>query len=320
LALSDKIYYPLAPVIEKLLDFEKLQAGIGRELNAHDRQLLADFIYKTIVIEPGQTERNNFDYDSQNTTYLKRDINVLKKILPEVGNYLKAVTAVPSQISMHDKHGQVIYPYKIRADEQSPEFQQAKQLVDQDLVGYLRNGWEEMDYHSLIEAFPPNVMIGDLQDIKRLSPDQIDVEMAVRSTVYNRGEEYVRFLTSLFSRLAEQGVAIDDSIRDNDGWYYRIAEVWEAKKRMQGVNPEVLVVLGPGFEGEDARQDMVPLAMMVTKNGSSRELAEKYLEEGYQVVALEGLATNAEYLNTLDKTGWTAARAAEAVALESIVI
>jgi hypothetical protein len=146
------------------------------------------------------------------------------------------------------------------------------------------------------------------------------VELAMRSTVYKRGEDYVLFLTTLLSRMAEKGVIVDDSIRDNDGWYYRIAEVWEAKKRMQGVNPEVLVVLGPGFEGEDVRQDLVPLAMVVTKNGTSKELAEKYLQQGYQLATLEDLASNLEYLKTLDKTGWTAQRCQEAVATESIII
>jgi hypothetical protein len=199
-------------------------------------------------------------------------------------------------------------------------FQKAKGLLDKKLTNFLRANWQEIDYHELIDAFPPNVMIGDIQEIKRLSPGQLDVELAMRSTVYKRGEDYVLFLTTLLSRMAEKGVIVDDSIRDNDGWYYRIAEVWEAKKRMQGVNPEVLVVLGPGFEGEDVRQDLVPLAMVVTKNGTSKELAEKYLQQGYQLATLEDLASNLEYLKTLDKTGWTAQRCQEAVATESIII
>jgi hypothetical protein len=320
LALSDKIYYPLAPVVEKLLDFEKLKTVVGEELNPQDRKLLADYIYKCIIIAKGQTAQDQFEYNTEHQKTLASDVNELKTILPTIGNDLQVAEMVPQHISSHDAQGKVVYPYKIKASEQSEGFKKAKTLLGENLTSFLKSDWQETDYHQLIEAFPPNVMIGDLQDIKRLSPGQIDVEMAVRSTVYNRGEEYVRFLTSLFSRLAEHGVAIDDSIRDNDGWYYRIAEVWEAKKRMQGVSPEVLVVLGPGFEGEDARQDLVPLAMMVTKNGSSRELAEKYLQQGYQLRALEDLAANTEYLKTLDKTGWTAQRCQEAVTLESIVI
>jgi len=320
MAMSDQVYYPLAPIIEKLLDFDKLQVEIGQELSLKDRQLLADIIYKTIIIEPQQTERDNFDYDDQNREYLKRDINALKKILSEVANYLNQVKVVPQHISSRDDQGNVIYPYKIRVSEQSESFQKAKSALDRQLTGFLKSNWQEVDYHELIDAFPPNVMIGDLSDIKRLSPDQLDATEGWRSTVYKRGEDYIRFLTTELSRMADGGTIIDDSIRDNDGWYYRIAEVWEAKKRMHGVNPEVLVVLGPGFEGEDVRQDLVPLAMMVTKNGSSRELAEKYLQQGYQLVNLEDLAQNLEYLRSLDKTGWTATRAQEAVSLESIIV
>jgi len=103
-----------------------------------------------------------------------------------------------------------------------------------------------------------------------------------------------------------------DSIRDNDGWYYRLAEVYKAQQKVQG-RLEVLVVLGPGFPGEDYRQTEVPLAMIMTKQGSSEILAKKHLLPGNRLVKLEELIQDEEYLKSLDTTGWTAEQAGKAV-------
>jgi|GEM_PF-2403642 len=309
LALSDKVYYPIAPIIGKLVNFEKLEKAIGRSLDSADRSLLADLLYKCMVIMPGQTSRDDFEYNSENLHALVGDINSLKKILSRVGEYLRVTDEIPQHISTRDPKGNVVYPYKIKTSEQSEGFRSAKASLEQGVESFLRDDWQHFDYHELIDAFFPNVMIGDISDIGRLLPGQLDVELGIRSTVYKRGEEYIQFLTTLFSRLADNGVAIDDSIRDNDGWYYRVAEVWEAQKRLQGENLEVLVVLGPGFEGEDARQDLVPLALVATKNGSSRDVVKKYLQTGCRIVTLEEVIKDTLYLKTLDVTGRTAEQA-----------
>ncbi len=314
-ALSDRIYYPLAPVIEKLIDFEKLESSTGQKLSKQDRKQLAEFIYRTLVIAPGETSSDQFSYDEQVRQLLGVDINALKGLLPDLPEKLAAAKEVPNTISARDGQGQVIYPYKIKADEQSPAWQKAKQKLEATVTEFLQPEWQEKDYYELIDAFPANVMLADLQDIDRLKPNQIDVEIGARSTVYARGEDYITFLQKLERTLSDGGVAIDDSIRDNDGWYYRIAEVLEAKEKIKE-DLEILVVLGRPFSGEDYLQgeaDKVPLAMIITKQGTSRGLVENNLKSGCQLVTLESLAENSQYLKTLDSTGWTEARVRKTV-------
>jgi len=303
-ALSDKIYYPLSSVVEKLVDYSKLEQAVGAKFSPEEKSQFADFIYKVLIIAQGQTSSDTFSYDEQNQTQLIDDINNLKDIIPQqLSGRLKAASEVPSTISVH-RDGQVVYPYKLKTDSWSPALQAAKKLLEDNPTQYMRSDWEQVDYYNLIDAFPANVMVGDLSQIEKLKDGQVDVELAVRSTVYKRGEEYGEFLQQLIGKLSRGGVAIDDSIRDNDGWYYRIAEVMQAKTEA-GSNTEVLVVLGPGFPGEDKRQDRVPLSMIITKQGSSEDLIRKNLLAGYEVVKLEDLASDQDYLGSLDDTGLT---------------
>ncbi len=310
LALSDKIYYPLASVVEKLIDFEALQAATGLELSAEDRSRLADFIYKCIVVAKGETSKDNFSYNPEYRKSLATDINALKTILPQIQENLRLAQAVPDQTSVRDANGNTTYPYKIQVADQSPAFQKAKNALENNITGYLRPNWQEADYHQFIQAFPANVMIGDLSDIKRLLPNQLDVELATRSTVFASGEKYTEFLSNLTDRMASQGVIIDDSIRDLDGYYYRFHEL-ESVLSQKREPFEALVVLGPGFEGQDLRQDRVPLAMIVTKQGSSKNLAEKFKLPGFEIKPLKEVMQDTQYLQSLDKTGRTAERASQ---------
>lgn len=312
-ALSDKVYYPLAPVIEKLLDFDKIENAVGAELPETEKRRLTDFIYKAVVIREGQTGLDNFQYNTKNLKRLSEDVNNLKEILVELEEYFGRVETVPDNISTRDEYGNVIYPYKINARDQSKLFRKAKQAISSRISEFLIDGWQTRDLHELLPVYPPNVMIGNIQDIKRLAPNQVDVELGVRSTVYTRGEKYVEFLKNLASRLADGGAAIDDSIRDNDGWYYRFAEVMRAEKE-SGERLEILLVTGPGFPGEDLRQEKVPLAMIITKNGSSRELVGKHLLAGCEIQDLEKIIRDEQYLRSLDRSGLTYERVRETLA------
>ncbi len=303
-ALSDKIYYPLSGIVEKLIDFSHLEQTGSIKLTTQEREQLADFVYKTLIIAKGQTSSDTFAYDEHNQVKLVEDINNLRDIVKEqLAERLKAASGVPDTISVH-RGGQVVYPYKLKTSAWSPALQAAKKMLENNPAQYMRTDWEQIDYYNLIDAFPANVMVGDLSEIEKLKSNQVDVELAVRSTVYKRGEEYGEFLQQLIDKLNRGGVAVDDSIRDNDGWYYRIAEVLEVKQKA-GPDIEVLVVLGPGFPGEDKRQDRVPLSMIITKQGSSEELVRKNLLQGYEIIKLEDLASDQEYLGSLDDTGLT---------------
>ena len=306
--LSDRIYYPLAPLIEKLIDFDTLEKDINQTLSSDERKKLADFIYKILVIQEGQTTQDNFSYDDEVQQLLQKDINNLKKILPKIASCLKETNSVPETISSRDEEGRVIYPNKISVETLSPSLQTVKKNLDNNFTNYLVKDWENKDYFSLIDAFPANVMIGDIKDIDRLANNQIDVELAVRSTVYSRHEDYEKFLTILVEKLKTGGVAIDDSIRDNDGWYYRFAEIIKAREQFKN-ETEILVILGPGFPGEDYQQDRVPLSMIITIEAYSKELIASQLEPNCEVVTFDELTNDEKYLASLDNTGLTYTRA-----------
>lgn len=309
-ALSDRVYYPLAPVIEKMIDFLALEQETGR-LNRADRQLVADIVYKTLVIRDGQTAKDAFAYDSRVQELLAEDINALKDLLPEAFNRLSDVDMVPSTISSRTAHGEVVYPNKIPRDSWPTQVKVAIDRLSINGERYINSEWRDKDLHGAIDAFPANVIIGDMRGITRVAPDQINVEIGVRSTVYVRGEEYEQLLRDLFSRLAPGGIMLDDSIRDNDGWTYRFAEVSRAFAGEKDV--EVLVVLGPGFPGEDHRQDSVPLSIAVTKKGSAGEILERFALRGCQVKPLSEILSDAAYLKSLDATGFTLQKVREAV-------
>ncbi|HOZ36477.1 MAG TPA: hypothetical protein PLR18_01445 [bacterium] len=306
-ALSDKIYYPLSPIIEKLIDFNKLEGELKISIEPEERRMVADFLYKTLVIKLSETSKDKFEYDQGAQDLLAQDINGLKQLLPQLSERLKIADEVPSNISSRDNEGQVIYPNKIKLSDLSLNIKKIKNLLDENLEDFLREDWQTLDYYQLIDAFSANVMIGDIGEIKRLQDGQIDIEIAARSSVYARGEKYQDFLEALFAKLSVGGTTIDDSIRDNDGWYYRIAEVLEARQARPELtnNFEFLVVLGPGFPGEDLSQDRAPLAMYITRDGSSKKTIEECLLPGYELVTIEELANDSHYLESLDKTGLT---------------
>jgi hypothetical protein len=305
--LSDKIYYPLAPIFRELLDFRKLE--IEEE---SDKDILADYIYKVLVIKKGQTAQDVFEYDAEVNEELLVDINSLKNLWSVIQDKLEDSHVVPSGISNH-VDGKVVYNQKIDINN-NPKLVTALKMLKADFKSYLKPRYNEADYFELVPAFPPNVMLGDMQNIDRLAENQIDVELASRATVYARGEAYVDFVKKLEKALATNGTALDDSIRDNDGHYYRIAEVLKAKKNMEP-DTEVLVILGKPFEGEDYnQQDLVPLSMVITKRGSSKEQVERSLEGGNRVVTIEDLAKDNQYLRSLDTSGKTLAEIAKIAA------
>lgn len=307
-ALSDKIYYPLDSVINKVLNFETIEREIGQQLTLEEKNQLTDLIYKSLIITEGKTHEDTLSYDTAIQNKLNQDINSLKEILPTLGSRIEKAIILPSAISSRSSSGEVIYPNKIDVNRLGYNVQLAKKIISKNITSYLNNDWETADYNTYISGFPANTMIGDIKDIDRLADNQIDVELAVRSTIYSRHEDYENFLTTLVDKLKTGGVAIDDSIRDNDGWYYRFAEIIKAREQFKH-ETEILVILGPGFPGEDHQQERVPLSMIITKEGSSKELIASQLEPNCEVVTFDELTADEKYLASLDNTGLTYTRA-----------
>lgn len=301
-AMADKVYYPVGETIGRLLDFEKLEKDLGQALTPAERKLLSEFVYKALYIKQGETARDNFSYDTEVVKEITKDPNALKDLLKNVGQRLAAAEEIPQTISTRNERGEVIYPYKIQGTDQSAAWQKAKQLLAESPQVYLDD--TVTDVYEEIDAFPAGVMVGDFSDVKKLQSDQVDVVLGVRSTVYVRGKEYVDLMREVGRILTQDGVLIDDSVRDNDGWYYRLAELAE----VQASNPDlkISIMLGPGFKGEDYQQNDVPLAIFMTKGETSYEEAIKKTQlGGYKLVRLEEIIKDTKYLQSLDKTGHT---------------
>jgi hypothetical protein len=271
----------------------------------------ADFFYKVLVLKPGTTGSEYPEYDA----FVNDDLNAnawsIGIHLKQKAHLLGMTEKVPSVICGRDNDGKVFYPHHI-VRPRTPVFENACRLLSQKPEKYIR---QNEDVYSLIPAYPPGVMIGDFMDIANLKNKEIDVALGVRSTVYVRGKDYVQFMTEMSRKITDDGFYIDDNVRDNDGWYYRIAELLEARKQIDP-SMQIHVILGPALEKEDHMQgaEGVPLAMVMTKDLTKlayvrRQLArntpDKRTGASYRLVRLEDLAQQRDYLTTLDATGKT---------------
>lgn len=135
-----------------------------------------------------------------------------------------------------------------------------------------------------VEAFPEGVMVGDFDNVSSFADEAVDASLASRSTVYKRGQEYVNFLRHVARTLTADGVHIDDSIRDNDGYRHRILELKEVMRTLDGVQAHVII--GPGFDGENDAGKVVPLAMILSKKLNHALAITNSLDEGYEMLTL----------------------------------
>lgn len=305
-SIADTLYYNPASVIEKLIDWEKMGASFQ---DPAARAMFCDFLYKTIVIERDQTERDHFEYDVVAREQLTDDPNALKEQLRRIGEKIFAdIDMVPDTIASRDAEGRVRYPYKLRTDRQSPEWRARQSAFAENPDAFLRSDIDALDVYNEIPAFPPGIMVGDFKDVERLRDNQVDAALGVRSTVYKKNEEYIHFMETIALKLAEGGVYIDDNIRDNDGWYYRVGEIFTAQQHLEerGVTDvKFWVILGPGFEREDYRRDAVPLAIVAARDADVSGDISARLASGFRIIPFGELARNRDYLKTLDASGRT---------------
>jgi hypothetical protein len=79
------------------------------------------------------------------------------------------------------------------------------------------------------------------------------------------------------------------------------------EQRREGVvdyDVNVSVILGPGFPGEDYRQDEVPLAVVMAKNTSVDATIRTLLKDpAYRFVSLQEYVQDRKNLRTLDAGG-----------------
>lgn len=330
IGIADTLYYPLNSLIGEMIDWPALEKTIKQRLTIEDKNLLTDMLYKTIMIADNEIEKDQFAYALERIGRITRDPNALRGIMQEIAPQLKNLTIMPDTVSTRDANGTVVYPYKINLEAKnktktlsavdqknaagrSIAFVSAKAALSSDIDSYIKKDQPGKDVYDSIPSYPTGMMIGDFSQIKKLASNQIDVAIGVRSTVYKKEGEYVDFVYTLADKLSDGGVFIDDSVRDNDGYYYRLAELLSVKETLRqerngGVvdfDINMKLILGPGFPGEDYRQDEVPLAVVMSKNTNHDAMLQLLLKQRpeYRLVDLKEYIQDKENLRTLDKTG-----------------
>jgi hypothetical protein len=328
-AMADALYYPLGKFIENIIDWEKLEKDIKQSLSQEDRSLLADALYKVAVIADGETQKDKFSYAKDRVEAITQNPSVIYEVLKTISKNFGQTSSIPDTISSRDEQGNVLYPYKInleakdkkktlkvsdkkKSEARSIPFVTAKAALSDNIEKYFKEDAVRGDVYNYIPAYPTGLMTGDFSDVKALKDNQIDVAIGVRSTVYKRDDDYVEFMFTMADKLADKGVLIDDSIRDNDGFYYRLGELVSVaetlrEQRREGVvdyDVNVSVILGPGFPGEDYRQDEVPLAVVMAKNTSVDATIRTLLKDpAYRFVSLQEYVQDRKNLRTLDAGG-----------------
>ncbi|MFH1291719.1 MAG: hypothetical protein ABIH87_00785 [bacterium] len=295
-AVADKLYYSLGQLVENMIDWNKLENRVREKINTADRKLLADALYKLMMVGDGQIGQPDFEYSQERVGQLSQDPNSIRDILPQVCQSIGQIDSVPSDYSEVKSDGTRVYPDR---QDLSQVSNQVKSELAKHMVDYIKDKEQVADVYDQVPAHPAGMMIGDFSRIQALADQQIDVAMGVRSTVYKEGEEYDDFMLEMFSKLNFGGVYVDDNIRENFGASYRVDQLrnivnkWNEENSGQEIN--VNIILGPGVKGEDDRKREVPMALVASKNTDHTYLVGPMLKSGYRLVRLE----DGQLLNTV---------------------
>ncbi|MFA6097950.1 MAG: hypothetical protein WC808_00230 [Patescibacteria group bacterium] len=309
-AMSDALYYDLAEPIKHLIDFDKIQAKLGKELNAQDKQSLIEYIKRTIVIKVGQTAVDKIEYDQEFQSDIAHSPNALKEYIKKSGHKVSLADTVPTDQAVETPDGP-IYAEKFEVAKQSPAWQEARRLFMGEVEKYLRDDFDEQDVYEILNAHPAGIMIGDFNDVTKLKNDQLDFALGVRSTVYVEREQYPEFIKNVIAKLKDGGIYIDDNVRENFGRYYRLAELKQVQedlvelKRKGGIDFDVTIslVIGRGVAEEDYKKDDAPIAVVIAKGKADLSVVSENLLKSSKLVGLDEVVANGDYLKSLDQSG-----------------
>ena len=286
-ALSDRLYYPINTLIQRLIDFDVLEIP----LHENQKTILADFLYKILVIKPGQASESSFEYDQDVLRRIQEDPSTIIQLLKSKAHLLRATQAVPAGGNVVGQS--VTYENKIHRPSDEA-FSRACDLISNQPEKYFKTSDNVYD---LMPAYPPGTIISDFNGIEKLSDGQLDVAVGVRSTVYKQGEDYIKFMTDMSNKVANDGFYIDDNVRENFGSNYRLRELREIQQR---TNYPLHLILGPGMKNEDFNEGQpVPLAVVMSRSQDKLSYVRSHLQEGYELVVLDGVLRRADYLNSL---------------------
>lgn len=265
-ALADHLYYSVEHYIEQVLDFDSIARSAAVTLSPTDKQRVAEIIYKLVYLAPGTEQDDELTYNQSTLSSLTRDPRSICKLVQTTLPRLATTTAVPSSISSRSATGAVRYPNKIILAEQSSAVQAVLHTLATQPGTWLKSG----DPLTHLPLHPENILIGDLSMVERLAPQSVDITIGVRSSVYKRGQEWIDLGKAVARSLNKNGIWVDDSIRDNDGYRYRLEELKSLQTALAGVSISFGIIHGPGFPGEDANP-IVPLALVMVRGNSVRE-------------------------------------------------
>ncbi len=317
IAIADTVYFSLKDFIKNVINepalVEEVFRRTGARPGAEDLEVIYDMLYKRVMIG-GNIENDSVSYNTSTISRITQDPNEIFAVLGDVAPTLASVHVIPDNFSPRDSSGSYRYPYKINVSERpheefqslsekdarprSQEFLTAKQLLTEHMATYLRS---TEDAFNLVPAYPQGILIGDFSKISSFREETIDRAFGVRSTVYKEGEQYIAFMEQMIQRLSKDGIYIDDNIRENDGWGYRLAELYVIQEKMRNSISEPLhfyIIVGPGMEGEGER---VPMGIAISKGVDyGSQIQQRIADEGKGF----SLTTFDEYVEALrsDKT------------------
>ncbi len=309
MAIADRLYYPLAPLIEKLVDWKALEAKTGMPVPQEERQLLSDMLMKLLLIQDGKTDGETVAYDEEVKAALQKDVNAIVEHLPRKARRLAETKRVPDKISRHrvgeDGSLETYYPYDVLPAD-TPSFKAAADALTENCAAYLT---VPKDVRSLVDVDAAGTLAGDLSKLQLVS-GWANAIISVRAGVYKRGEDYVNLMVAGHDAMDPEGAYLGDDMRDNDGCRSRLKEWLLIRAKIRQYNPdvEISVITGPAFPGEDEYQGPrgVPLSVIMTPRAGTLDRiggAKLLLSDKHQIRTLDELCADEEYLRLLDPSG-----------------
>ncbi len=225
---------------------------------------------------------------------ISRDISQINTALAETfKSKLGEAKVVPSTISSRNNLGEVIYPNKIELEGLTRNTQIALQKLVNSGPRYLYQKTftlRDNAFYEKIDVDIAGVIFSEMHRLSRLKSGSIDLEIAMRSSVYYSDEKYGELIKQIFEKLSDRGMTIDDSIRNNDGNGYRLDAAYEMKRTYEKLGQPIYIyiVMGPGFDNEDYAENLnVPKCMVMTKDPTNLEIIKRHTYGSGKVEILE---------------------------------
>ncbi len=297
-AMCDRLYYPVSTFIQNTIDFALLAAD-GVHLTPEQQGELCDFLYRIVSIKNGQTGLDQLENDDVVMEALRKDPKNITDIMIAKSSQFQTVKAVPKGTVTRNERGENIYTEKMPRP-RGKHLDEACKLPSTDMKKYLRTSKQDFDVFDSVPAYAAGTILSDFSDVKNLADDQIDAALGVRSTVYLKEEVYTDFMSSMTKKISEDGLYIDDNIRENHGFRYRFSELQNVERQ---TGYPLMVIMGPELEGNDLEGTSEPRAVVMTKSKQKLEYIRSNLSSGFSIRPLSEVLADSRYLETLAKKG-----------------